>query len=79
MLAANLAGDLEAWTGLLGLHDVDGLAEAEPDTLRYRLCHLPARLVRHARRRMLKIPDTWPWRTAFTICWQRLTALPART
>ncbi|MFE7243756.1 IS1380 family transposase [Streptomyces sp. NPDC057580] len=79
MLAANLAGDLEAWTRLLGLHDVDGLADAEPDTLRYKLWHLPARLVRHARRRVLKIPDTWPWRTAFTTCWQRLTALPAPT
>jgi hypothetical protein len=79
MLAVNLAGDLEAWTRLLGLHDMDGLDDAEPDTLRYRLWHLPARLVRHARRRTLKIPDTWPWRTAFTTCWQRLTALPAPT
>ncbi|MFE6555078.1 hypothetical protein ACFVHS_42890 [Streptomyces sp. NPDC057746] len=32
MLAANLAADVEAWTRLLGLHDVDGLADAEPDT-----------------------------------------------
>jgi hypothetical protein len=62
MLATNLAGDIEAWARLLGLHDRDDLADAEPDTLRYRLWHLPARLVRHARRRILKIPDTWPWR-----------------
>lgn len=60
MLAANLASDLEAWTRLLGLHDADGLADAEPDTLRYKLWHLPARLIRHARRRVLKIPGTWP-------------------
>jgi Transposase DDE domain group 1 len=79
VLAANLAGDVEAWTRLLGLYDMDSLAEAEPDTLRHRLLHLPARLVRHARRRILKIPDTWPWRTAFTTCWQRLTTLPAPT
>lgn len=79
MLAANLAADVEAWTRLLGLHDVDGLTDAEPDTLRYKLWHLPARLIRHARRRILKIPDTWPWRTAFPTCRQRLTALPAPT
>ncbi|WP_234381280.1 transposase [Streptomyces sp. NRRL F-5122] len=78
-LAANLAADVEAWTRLLGLHDVDGLADAEPDTPRYKLLHLPARLVRHTRRRVLKIPDTWPWRTAFTTCWQRLSELPAVT
>lgn len=79
MLAANLAGDLEVWTRLLGLHDADGLVDAEPDTLRYKLWHLPARLTRHARRRVLKIPDAWPWRTAFTTCWQRLSELPAVT
>ncbi|MFC4610368.1 hypothetical protein ACFO9E_21525 [Streptomyces maoxianensis] len=44
MLAANLAGDIEALTRLLGLHDRDDLADAEPDTLRYRLWHRPARL-----------------------------------
>ncbi|MFJ2028695.1 transposase [Streptosporangium sp. NPDC087985] len=79
VLAANLAADLTAWMCLLGLHDIDGLADAEPDTLRYRLWHLPAKLVRHARRRILKISATWPWREAFLTCWQRLTALPAPT
>ncbi|MDH6580872.1 hypothetical protein P3T29_006566 [Kitasatospora sp. MAP5-34] len=79
MLAANLANDLDAWTRLLGLHDDPHLARAEPDTMRYRLWHLPARLTRHARRRQLKISRTWPWRDAFLTCWQRLNALPAPT
>jgi hypothetical protein len=52
------------------------LVHAEPDTLRYRLWHLPAKLTRHARRRWLKISQTWPWKDAFLICWQRLTSLP---
>jgi hypothetical protein len=39
VLAANLAADLDAWTRLLGLHDHDDLAGAEPGTLRYRLLH----------------------------------------
>jgi hypothetical protein len=77
VLAANIAADLHAWCKLLGLYDQDDLKEAEPDTLRYRLWHLPAKLVRHARKRVLKISATWPWKEAFTTCWQRLSALPA--
>jgi hypothetical protein len=76
VLAANLAADLDAWTRLLGLHDQQDLVDAEPDTLRYRLWHLPAKLTRHARRRQLKISRDWPWTDAFTTCWNRLTALP---
>ena len=46
-----------------------------PDYLR--LLSLPARLVRHARARVLKMSRTWPWKEAFLTCWQRLCALPA--
>lgn len=64
---------------LLGLHDQPDLAHAEPDTLRYRLLHLPAKLTTHARRRILSISSTWPWADAFTRCWQRLSLLPLTT
>src|SRR5512142_1050035 len=77
VLAANLAADLAAWCRLLGLYDQDDLKDAEPDTLRYRLLSLPARLVRHARARVLKISRTWPWKDAFLACWRRLCVLPA--
>ena len=77
VLAANIAADLAAWCRLLGLYDQQDLKDAEPDTLRYRLLSLPARLVRHARARVLKISRTWPWKDAFLACWQRLSALPA--
>jgi hypothetical protein len=77
VLAANLAADLAAWIRLLGLYDCDDLKDAEPGTLRYRLLSLPARLVRHARQRVLKISRTWPWKEAFLACWHRLCALPA--
>lgn len=77
VVAANIAADLQAWCRLLGLHDQDGLSDAEPDTLRYRLWHIPARLVRHARRRTLKISRDWPWKNAFLACWQRISAMPA--
>ena len=78
VLAANIAADLAAWCRLLGLYDCDDLKDAEPGTLRYRLLSLPARLVRHARARVLKISRTWPWKEAFLACWERLCALPAR-
>jgi hypothetical protein len=76
VLAANIAADLAAWCRLPGLYDRDGLRDAEPDTLRYRLRALPARLVRHARARVLKISRTWPCKDASLACWQRLCALP---
>ncbi|MFE5681494.1 transposase [Streptomyces erythrochromogenes] len=55
MPAANLAADLDTWLRLLALHDQDRLADAEPDTMRFRLYHLPARLAAHARRRHLRL------------------------
>ncbi|WP_420824432.1 transposase [Streptomyces seoulensis] len=77
MLTCNLAADLHAWLRLLTLHDQDDLADAEPDTMRFRLYHLPARLARHARRRRLRIEHSWPWAEAFTTVWRRPHALPA--
>jgi hypothetical protein len=77
VIAANIAADLAAWTRLLGHCDDDEVREADPDTLRYRVWHLPARLARHARKRTLAISPDWPWAGAFLTCWQRLCALPA--
>jgi Transposase DDE domain group 1 len=77
VIAANIAADLAAWTRLLGLHDDPDLREADPDTLRYRIWHIPARLARHARQRTLAISPDWPWKEAFLTCWHRLCALPA--
>ena len=55
----SLACDLLAWLRLLALSG--DLAKAEPKTLRYRLLHTAARIVRGQRRRRLRIPETWPW------------------
>ena len=72
--AALTAATLIAWLKLIAL---DGdLARAEPRTLRYRLFHAAARLVRGARRRRLKIAATWPWADAIVTAWERVTALP---
>ena len=77
VIAANIAADLTAWTRLLGLCDDEDLREADPDTLRYRIWHIPARLAHHARQRILKISPDWPWKEAFLTCWQRLCVLLA--
>jgi hypothetical protein len=74
LTAAMIASILLAWLKLLAL---DGdLAKAEPKTLRYRVLHAAARLVRGGRRRRLKIQATWPWAEAITAAWQRIDALP---
>ncbi|WP_244187879.1 transposase [Streptomyces regalis] len=79
MLAANLAADLDTWLRLLTLHNQGSLEDAEPDTMRLRFHHLPARLARHARCRILRIERTSPWAAAFTVSWNRLTRLPVAT
>jgi hypothetical protein len=75
--AITIATDLLAWLKLLGCPDVGTLAKAEPATLRYRLLHVPGRLVRHARIRRLRVPATWPWANALTQAFDRVRTLPA--
>jgi Transposase DDE domain group 1 len=68
---------LLSWLKLLAL---DGdLARAEPKTLRYRVLHAAARLVRGGRRRTLKIAATWPWAEEITTAWQHVQAIPHPT
>jgi hypothetical protein len=74
LTAAMMAQILFAWLKLLAL---DGdLAKAEPKTLRYKVLHAAARLVRGGRRRRWKFPASWPWTEAITRAWQRIRALP---
>jgi len=77
LTAAMAAQTLLAWLKLLAL---DGdLARAEPKTIRYRILHAAARLVRGGRRKRLKIAATWPWAQEITQAWQRIHALPQPT
>jgi hypothetical protein len=74
--AVAIATDLLAWLKMLGCHDHPALAKAEPATLRYRLLHIPGRLVRHARTRRLRVPADWPWAGALTQAFDRVRTLP---
>ncbi len=68
-----LAGaDLLCW---LRMACLDGeLARAEPKGLRYRLLHTAARIVRRARRVILRLPEHWPWAAALAGAYRRLAA-----
>ncbi len=67
--------DLIAWTQTILIHDQPALAKAEPKTLRYRLLHVPARLVRGGRTLRLKFDRNWRWATKLATAFQRLHAL----
>jgi hypothetical protein len=70
------AQDLTCWAQALLL---DGpLAVAEPKTLRYRLLHVAARVVCHARRVILRLQRSWPWAVQLARAFARLRALPLR-
>ncbi len=69
-----VAQTLVCWAQAL-LLDGD-LKVAEPKTLRYRLWHAAARLVRHARRVRLRFDRDWPWAAALLAAFARLRALP---
>lgn len=71
-LAAH-AVTLTAWLRLLALEG--DLAVAEPKALRFRVLSAPARYVRHARARVLKIPTGWAWATHLADAFDRLRAL----
>lgn len=71
-----LAVDLLAWAQTMLLHEVAVLAKAEPKTLRYRLLHVAARLVRGGRRLRLRLDRTWPWAAQRAAAFDRCAALP---
>jgi hypothetical protein len=60
--ASLIAGSLLAWAQMTCLDRA--LKKAEPKTLRYRILHVAAVLVRHGRRLVLRLDETWPWAPA---------------
>ena len=77
LMLVQIAADLIAWTRLLALTgDAKTLASCEPKALRYRFLHVPARLTHGARRRRLRIPETWPWAAAIAAVFANIAAIP---
>lgn len=54
-----IAGALLAWSQMMCFEGA--LAKAEPKTMRYRVLHVAAVLVRHGRGLILRLDKTWPW------------------
>jgi hypothetical protein len=73
---ATLAHNLLRWVAKLGLA-LNGPVVAK--TLRRRFLAVPGRLTRSARRKHLRLPRLWPWRTAFVAALARIRALLAST
>jgi hypothetical protein len=76
LACALTAIDLLAWTQTILLHDDPALSKAEPKTLRYRLLHVAARLVRGGRRLRLKLDRNWRWSHTLATAFMRAQALP---
>jgi hypothetical protein len=72
-----IAADLTAWLRLLALSG--DLATAEPKLLRFKMLHVPARLVRGGRRRQLRLPRHWPWAGQILNAFYRIMIIPAPT
>jgi hypothetical protein len=67
-----VAGALLSWAQMICL---DGdLKVAEPKTIRYRLFHVAATLVRRGRRLVLRLDETWPWAETLRRAFLRLRA-----
>ncbi len=73
-LAIVCAGaDLVRWFQLLCLNAA--LAKAEPKTLRWQLWHSPGRVVRRARRTIVRLLDDWPHAAALLAGYRNIAAL----
>ena len=72
-----MAADLTAWLRLLAL--TGDLAVVEPKLLRFKMLHVPARLIRSSRRRYLRLPGRWPWADQIVEAFRRIMIIPAPT
>lgn len=68
-----MAADLVRWFQLLCV--TGPLSFAEPKTLRWRLWHTPARVIRKSRRHVIRLLDGWPDTTDILAAYGRIAAL----
>jgi Transposase DDE domain group 1 len=68
-----IADALVRWFQLLCL--AGALAKAEPKTLRWALWQAPARLVRHARRNIVRVLDGWPTGPEILAAYRRIALI----
>jgi hypothetical protein len=74
-IAVAIACDLLAWLRLLALDHHQQLRRASPAVLRRTLLIVPARLVRRARKRLIRLDDTHPYQADLILAWNKIHAL----
>ena len=74
LVLQTLAHNLGRWTARLG--ELADTPRQTMKTLRRRILAVPARLARHARRLLLRLPAHWPWAEQLTAALTQLRALP---
>jgi len=67
-----IAGALLAWSQMTCFSGA--LAKAEPKTMRYRVLHVAAILVRRGRGLVMRIDETWPWANDLSRAFTKLRA-----
>jgi DDE family transposase len=72
-----IAADLLAWLRHLALDHHPELNKATPATLRRALLNVPARLVHHARKRLIRLGDDHPYQADLILAWNKIRALAA--
>jgi hypothetical protein len=73
MFAVMLSADLVRWFQLVCL---DGSwQQARPKALRWSIFHAPGRLVRSARRRVVRVIDGWPTTEVILDAYKRITLI----
>ena len=76
LACAVLAHNLIRWTARLGdLHPDEQLTVAR--TIRTKFISLPGRIVNRSGRRVLRLPEKWPWAATFTAALDQIRSLPA--
>ena len=73
-MLAVIAFNLTRAAGTLAAPD---LARATTATIRRKLVTVPARVATSARRIILHLPQGWPWETAWTALFERVSDPPA--
>jgi hypothetical protein len=74
-IAVAIACDLLAWLRLLALDHHQQLRRSSPAVLRRVLLNVPARLVRRARKRLIRLDDTHPHQADLILAWNKIHAL----
>lgn len=69
-----IAFTLTVWTQLLCVDGTLGLARLP--TLRYRIFHTAARIVRHGRQTQVRLQADWPWTDTLIDAFDRLARTP---